>query len=146
MMEELPRERLGIAAQAIASAEGALGLTVEYVKERKTFGETLATQQNTRFKLADVKTEIALNRALYEKASNDYSKGLLTADEAAMLKLASCEMQCKAIDECLQLFGGYGYTTEYPISRFFLDARVQRIYGGSSEIMRELVARTMLGK
>jgi acyl-CoA dehydrogenase len=146
MMEELPRERLGIAAQAIASAEGALKLTVEYVKERKTFGETLATHQNTRFKLADVKTEIALNRALYEKASNDYGKGLLTADEAAMLKLASCEMQCKAIDECLQLFGGYGYTTEYPISRFFLDARVQRIYGGSSEIMRELVARTMLGK
>ena len=146
MMEELPRERLGIAAQAIASAEGALELTVEYVKERKTFGETLATHQNTRFKLADVKTEIALNRALYEKASNDYGKGLLTADEAAMLKLASCEMQCKAIDECLQLFGGYGYTTEYPISRFFLDARVQRIYGGSSEIMRELVARTMLGK
>ena len=146
MMEELPRERLGIAAQAIASAEGALKLTVEYVKERKTFGETLATHQNTRFKLADVKTEIALNRALYEKASNDYGKDLLTADEAAMLKLASCEMQCKAIDECLQLFGGYGYTTEYPISRFFLDARVQRIYGGSSEIMRELVARTMLGR
>ncbi|MHA7817141.1 MAG: acyl-CoA dehydrogenase family protein [Pseudohaliea sp.] len=146
MMEELPRERLGIAAQAVAAAEGALALTVDYVQERKAFGQPIGAFQNTRFKLADVKTEIALNRALYEQCADEYAHGELTADKAAMLKLASCEMQCSTVDECLQLFGGYGYTSEYPISRFYTDARIQRIYGGSSEIMRELVARSMLGK
>ena len=146
MMEELPRERLGIAAQAVAAAEGALDITVEYVKERKAFGQTIGEFQNTRFKLADVRTEIALNRALYEACADEYARDELTADKAAMLKLASCEMQCSTIDDCLQLFGGYGYTVEYPISRFYTDARIQRIYGGSSEIMRELVARTMLGR
>jgi acyl-CoA dehydrogenase len=146
MMEELPRERLGIAAQAIGAAEGALDITVDYVKERKAFGQTIGAFQNTRFKLADVKTEIGLNRALYEQCADEYARDELTADKAAMLKLASCEMQCSTIDDCLQLFGGYGYTVEYPISRFYTDARIQRIYGGSSEIMRELVARTMLGR
>ncbi|HAN26335.1 MAG TPA: acyl-CoA dehydrogenase [Haliea salexigens] len=146
MMEELPRERLGIAAQAVAAAEGALALTVDYVLERKAFGQAIGSFQNTRFKLADVRTEIALNRALYEQCADEYSRGELTADKAAMLKLASCEMQCDTIDECLQLFGGYGYTVEYPISRFYTDARIQRIYGGSSEIMRELVARSILGR
>ncbi|MEQ8263067.1 acyl-CoA dehydrogenase family protein [Pseudohaliea sp.] len=146
MMEELPRERLGIAAQAVAAAEGALALTVDYVQERKAFGQAIGAFQNTRFKLADVKTEIGLNRALYEQCADEYARGELTADKAAMLKLASCEMQCSTVDECLQLFGGYGYTSEYPISRFYTDARIQRIYGGSSEIMRELVARTLLGR
>ena len=146
MMTELPRERLGIAAQAVASAEGALDITVDYVKERKAFGKTIGEFQNTRFKLADVKTEIAINRAFYEQCADLYARGEMTTDQAAMLKLASCEMQCKVIDDCLQLFGGYGYTVEYPISRFYTDARIQRIYGGSSEIMRDLVARTMLGK
>ncbi|MEQ9462614.1 MAG: acyl-CoA dehydrogenase family protein [Haliea sp.] len=146
MMEELPRERLGIAAQAVAAAEGALDLTVDYVLERKAFGQAIGSFQNTRFKLADVRTEIALNRALYQQCADEYSRGELTADKAAMLKLASCEMQCNTIDECLQLFGGYGYTVEYPISRFYTDARIQRIYGGSSEIMRELVARSILGR
>ncbi len=146
MMTELPRERLGIAAQAVASAEGALDITVDYVKERKAFGKAVGEFQNTRFKLADVKTEIAINRAFYEKCADKYAAGEMTTDEAAILKLASCEMQCKVIDDCLQLFGGYGYTVEYPISRFYTDARIQRIYGGTSEIMRDLVARTMLGK
>ncbi|TXS90909.1 acyl-CoA dehydrogenase [Parahaliea aestuarii] len=146
MMEELPRERLGIAAQAISAAEGALAHTIEYVKERKAFGQSVSSFQNTRFKLADVRTEIALNRALYEQCADEYSRGELTADKAAMLKLAACEMQCKTIDDCLQLFGGYGYTTEYPISRYYTDARIQRIYGGTSEIMRELVARSILGR
>ena len=144
MMEELPRERLGIAAQAVAAAEGALDITVDYVLERKAFGQAIGAFQNTRFKLADVRTEIALNRALYEQCADEYARGELTADKAAMLKLASCEMQCSTVDDCLQLFGGYGYTTEYPISRFYTDARIQRIYGGSSEIMRELVARGIL--
>lgn len=146
MMTELPRERLGIGAQAVASAEGALEITVDYVKERKAFGQAIGGFQNTRFKLADVKTRIALNRAFYDQCAEAYSRGELTSDHAAMLKLASCEMQCDVIDDCLQLFGGYGYTVEYPISRFYVDARIQRIYGGTSEIMRDLVARTMLGK
>ncbi len=146
MMEELPRERLGIAAQAIGSARGALDITVEYVKERKAFGQTIGEFQNTRFKLANVKTQIALNQALYEQCADEYARDELTADKAAMLKLASTEMQCSTIDDCLQMFGGYGYTSEYPISRFYTDARIQRIYGGSSEIMQELVARTMLGR
>ena len=146
MMTELPRERLGIGAQAVASAEGALEITVDYVKERKAFGQAIGAFQNTRFKLADVKTRIALNRAFYDQCAEAYSRGELSSDHAAMLKLASCEMQCEVIDDCLQLFGGYGYTVEYPISRFYVDARIQRIYGGTSEIMRDLVARTMLGK
>jgi alkylation response protein AidB-like acyl-CoA dehydrogenase len=103
MMEELPRERLGIAAQAIGAAEGALDLTVAYVKERKAFGQSIGAFQNTRFKLADVKTEIGLNRALYEQCADEYARDELTADKAAMLKLASCEMQCSTIDDCLQL-------------------------------------------
>ncbi len=146
MMTELPRERLGIAAQAVAAAEGALELTVNYVLERKAFGQTIASFQNTRFKLAEVKTEIALNRAFLDKCADQYAAGELTADDAAMLKYASTEMQCSTIDDCLQLFGGYGYTIEYPISRYYADARIQRIYGGTSEIMRELVARSMLGR
>ncbi|MCB1703228.1 MAG: acyl-CoA dehydrogenase family protein [Halioglobus sp.] len=146
MMTELPRERLGIAAQAVAAAEGALDITVDYVLERKAFGQTVASFQNTRFTLAEVKTEIAVNRAFYEKCAEAYASDSLSAEEAAMLKYASTEMQCKTIDQCLQLFGGYGYTIEYPISRFYTDARIQRIYGGTSEIMKELVARSILGR
>ena len=146
MMKELPRERLGIAAQAVASAEGALAITVDYVLERKAFGQSVGSFQNTRFTLAEVKTEAAINRAFYEKCANAYAAGELSAEDAAMLKYASTEMQCKTIDQCLQLFGGYGYTAEYPISRFYTDARIQRIYGGTSEIMRELVARSILGR
>lgn len=146
MMQELPRERLGIAAQAVYQAQGALDLTVQYVQERQAFGQSIAKFQNTRFKLADVKTEIALNKALYESCAAQYARGELSTDDAAMLKLASCDMQCRVVDDCLQLFGGYGYTTEYPISRFYVDARIQRIYGGSAEIMRELIARSILGR
>lgn len=146
MMEELPRERLGIAAQAVAASEGALNITVQYVQEREAFGQKIGQFQNTRFKLAEVKTDIAINRAFYEQCAMQYAQGTLTADTAAMLKLASCEMQCRVADQCLQLFGGYGYTAEYPISRFYVDARIQTIYGGSSEIMRELVARSLLGR
>ena len=146
MMEELPRERLGIAAQAIASAEGAMDVTVEYVLERKAFGQSIASFQNTRFKLAEVKTDIAINRAFYEKCADAYARGELSVEDAAMLKYTATEMQCSVTDECLQLFGGYGYTVEYPISRFYTDARIQRIYGGTSEIMREVVARSILGR
>ncbi len=146
LMDELPRERLGIAAQAVAASEGALDVTVKYVMEREAFGQKIGQFQNTRFKLADVKTDIAVNRAFYEQCANKYAQESLGSDEAAMLKLASCEMQCRVADQCLQLFGGYGYTVEYPISRFYVDARIQTIYGGSSEIMRELVARSIVGR
>ncbi len=146
MMDELPRERLGIAAQAVAASEGALDITLKYVQERQAFGQSIGQFQNTRFKLADVKTQIAINRAFYEQCANKYTDSTLPTDEAAMLKLASCDMQCAVADQCLQMFGGYGYTTEYPISRFYVDARIQPIYGGSAEIMRELVARSMLGR
>ena len=113
---------------------------------RSAFGQTVGSFQNTRFKLADVRTSIALNRALYKKYANAFAAGEMTTDQAAMLKLAATEMQCDAVDECLQLSGGYGYTAEYPISRFYTDARIQRIYGGTSEIMRDLIAREILGK
>ena len=146
LMDELPRERLGIAAQAVAASEGALDITAKYVMERQAFGQKIGQFQNTRFKLAEVKTDIAVNRAFYEKCADKYANEGLPSDEAAMLKLASCEMQCRVADQCLQMFGGYGYTTEYPISRFYVDARIQTIYGGSSEIMRELVARSIVGR
>ena len=93
-----------------------------------------------------MQADIAVNRAYYEKCADTYARGELSADEAAILKYAATEMQCTTIDACLQMFGGYGYTTEYPISRFFTDARIQRIYGGTSEIMLELVARSILGR
>ena len=146
LMEKLQQERLTICIGSMASCRRSLEDTLAYVKERKAFGTTIGSFQNTRFTLADVKTEIAINRAFYEKCADAYTRGEMTSEDAAILKLASCEMQCKVVDDCLQLFGGYGYTVEYPISRFYTDARIQRIYGGTSEIMRDLVARTMLGK
>ncbi len=146
MMQELVRERLGMSGQAIGAAQGAFDLAVDYVKERKAFGQSISSFQNTRFKLAEAKIEIALNRALYQEYAQRYLDNDLSAEDAAMLKYASTEMQCRVTDDCLQLFGGYGYTAEYPISRFYTDARIQRIYGGTSEIMRELVARSILGR
>ncbi len=146
LMQELPRERLGCAAQAIGHAQGALDITCEYVKERKAFGQSVAQFQNTRFKLAQCQTELELCRALLEKHMQKYHAGEMTAQDAAMLKLAATEMQLTMVNECLQLFGGYGYTDEYPISRFYRDARIQTIYAGSSEIMKEVIARGILGR
>lgn len=146
LMQELPRERLGCAAQAIGHAQGALDLTVDYVKERKAFGQSVSQFQNTRFKLAQCQTELEMCRALLEKHMLKYKFGNMTVTDAAMLKLAATEMQLTMVNECLQLFGGYGYTDEYVISRFYRDARVQTIYAGSSEIMKEVVARGILGR
>jgi alkylation response protein AidB-like acyl-CoA dehydrogenase len=146
LMQELPRERLGCAVQAIGHAQGALDLTIDYVTQRKAFGQTVGQFQNTRFKLAECRTELEMCRALLEKHMLKYKQQQMTVTDAAMLKLAATEMQLKMVNECLQLFGGYGYTDEYPISRFYRDARVQTIYAGSSEIMKEVVARDMLGK
>ncbi len=146
LMQELPRERLGVASQALGAMEGALKLTLDYVQERKAFGQRIADFQNTRFKLAEVKAQIELGRAYFNQCMQRYSEGAMSATDAATLKLMLSEMQCKTIDECLQLFGGYGYTTEYPISRFYVDARIQTIYAGTSEIMKEVIARSLLGR
>ncbi len=146
LMQELPRERLGVGAQALGAMEGALALTLAYVKERRAFGQRVGDFQNTRFTLAEVQTDIELGRAYLEKCMAQYRQGAMGPTEAAILKLRLTEMQCATADTCLQLFGGYGYTREYPISRFYLDARVQTIYAGTSEIMKEVVARSLLGK
>ncbi|WP_240615464.1 acyl-CoA dehydrogenase family protein [Alteromonas facilis] len=146
LMQELPRERLGCAIQAIGHAQGALELTIDYVTQRKAFGQSIGQFQNTRFKLAECQTELELCRAMFEKHTEKYKQDKMTVTDAAMLKLAATEMQLRMVNECLQLFGGYGYTEEYPISRFYRDARVQTIYAGSSEIMKEVVARGILGR
>ncbi|MFQ3188990.1 MAG: acyl-CoA dehydrogenase [Paraglaciecola sp.] len=146
LMQELPRERLGCAVQAIGHAQGALDITCDYVKERKAFGNSVSQFQNTRFKLAECKTELEMCRALLEKHMHKYQRGEMTVTDAAMLKLAATEMQLTMVNECLQLFGGYGYTDEYPISRFYRDARIQTIYAGTSEIMKEVIARDILGR
>lgn len=146
MMQELPRERLGVAIQAIGHAQGALDMTVDYVNQRSAFGQTIGKFQNTRFKLAEVLTEIELCRAMYEKCLDKFNRRVMSVEDAAMLKFAASEMQLRVINECLQMFGGYGYTDEYPISRFYRDARVQTIYAGSSEIMKEIIARGILGR
>jgi alkylation response protein AidB-like acyl-CoA dehydrogenase len=146
MMQELPRERLGCAVLAIGSAQGALNITCDYVKERKAFGQSVSQFQNTRFKLAELKTELELCKALFDQYMLKYSAGTMTVENAAMIKYATTEMQVKMVNECLQLFGGYGYTDEYPISRFYRDARIQTIYAGTSEIMKEVIARGILGR
>ncbi|NIB43024.1 acyl-CoA dehydrogenase [Pseudomaricurvus alkylphenolicus] len=146
LMEELPRERLGCATQAVAQAQGALDLAVAYVQERKAFGQPISQFQNTRFKLAEVKSDIALSKALLDQNMAKFKQGTMTVEDAAILKLTTTEMQLRAVNECLQLFGGYGYTTEYPISRFYVDARIQTIYAGTSEIMKEVISRGILGR
>ena len=144
LIQELPRERLAIGSSAVAAAEGALEWTVEYVNQRKAFNKRLSEFQNTRFKLAELKTEIEINKAYLNQCVGLYEAGKMDVATAATVKLATTEMQCKVMDECLQLFGGYGYMAEYPIARAFVDARVQKIYAGTSEIMKEVIARDVL--
>ena len=144
LMEELPRERLILAVCAMGACSGMLQWTVEYSKQRQLFGQALSDLQNTRFTLANLDTQITVNSAFVEKCIADYMAGKLDAVTASKAKLSSTELQCKVADDCLQLFGGYGYMKEYPIARAFLDARVQRIYGGASEVMKEIIARGLL--
>ena len=146
LVDELPRERLALAVTAVGHAQGALEKTIEYVTTRKAFGTPVATFQNTRFELAKVKTDIEVHRAFVEKCSTLYAQNKLDVPTAAMVKLATTEMEGRVTDACLQLFGGYGFMTEYPISRFWTDARIQRIYGGTSEIMKEVIARSLVGR
>jgi len=141
LMKELPQERLVIAVGAAASAQHAFDITVDYVKERKAFGRRIADFQNTRFKLAEMKTELEVGWAFVDQCMAKHLKGELTPQEGAMAKLWLTEMQGRLVDTCVQLHGGYGYMMEYPIAKHYVDARVQRIYGGTSEIMKELIAR-----
>jgi acyl-CoA dehydrogenase len=146
LVDELPRERLALSVTAVGHADGALERTVEYTTTRKAFGQPLASFQNTRFELAKCKTDIEVHRAFVEKCTALYAEGKLDVPFAAMIKLATTEMEGRVTDACLQLFGGYGYMAEYPISRFWTDARIQRIYGGTSEIMKEVIARSLVGR
>jgi acyl-CoA dehydrogenase len=146
MMRELPRERLIIGVQAVHGAKGALDATLKYVQERQAFGQAIGQFQNTRFTLAQCATDIAAAEAFLNASVAAYQQGLLTPEAASALKLHTTELFGRVADACLQLFGGYGYMAEYPISRFWTDARVLRIYGGTSEIMKELVARSLLGR
>jgi alkylation response protein AidB-like acyl-CoA dehydrogenase len=143
LMQELPQERLIIGIQAVAAMEAALQWTVDYAKERKTFGQPLLTYQNTRFKLAEIRTEVEVARVFTDRCLDLHLAGKLDVVTAAMNKYWTTDAQCRVIDECLQLFGGYGYMWEYPIARAYADARVQKIYGGTNEIMKELIARSL---
>ncbi|MCM2250798.1 MAG: acyl-CoA dehydrogenase family protein [Ramlibacter sp.] len=143
LMNELPYERTLCAASAIASAEAALRLTLDYTRERKAFGKQLFELQNTRFKLAEVKAQALVGRTFVDACIQRVVDGTMDPDSAAVAKLWTTEMLGKVADECLQLHGGYGYMMEYPIARLYADARVQRIYGGASEIMKEIIARAL---
>jgi acyl-CoA dehydrogenase len=141
LMQELPRERLALACGAVAHAEGALKLAVEYVNERHAFGKPLAALQDIKFKLAEMYTQTEIHRVLVESYKEMHMAKELTTTQASIAKYAATEMECKVIDMALQMFGGYGYMLEYPISRFYIDARVQKIYGGTNEIMKEVISR-----
>ncbi|WP_084710726.1 acyl-CoA dehydrogenase family protein [Ornithinibacillus californiensis] len=144
LMSELPRERLILAISAVAAMEGALDLTVQYTKERKLFGESLDHFQHTRFQLADLFTKVRIHRSFIKECIQLMVEGKLDTVTASMAKLSSTEAQGEVMDKCLQLFGGYGYMTEYPISRAFVDARIQRIYGGTSEVMKHIISKEIL--
>jgi len=143
LMNQLPQERLNIAVQGLGAIERALGLTIDYVKERKAFGKALIDFQNTQFKLAECKTQATVARVFVNWLIGQHLEGKLDAAKASMAKYWVSDLENTIIDECLQLFGGYGYMDEYPISRMYRDSRVQRIYGGANEIMKVLIARTL---
>ncbi|MGK5738037.1 acyl-CoA dehydrogenase family protein [Micromonospora sp. URMC 103] len=143
LMQQLPQERLVIAVGAVAAMERAVELTVAYAKERTAFGKPLLGHQNTRMVLAECATRTRASRVFLDDCIARHARGELDVATAAMAKYWLTEGQCEVIDRCLQLFGGYGYTTEYPIARMYADARAQKIYGGTNEIMKELIARAL---
>jgi alkylation response protein AidB-like acyl-CoA dehydrogenase len=143
VMGEIPKERLSIATIAMAASQKAFDLTAAYVAERLVFGQKLADFQNTQFRMAELKTQLFAGWALLDQCIRRHIDGLLTSDEAAMAKLFTTELQCRMIDECLQLHGGWGYMSEAPIARMYVDGRVRRIAGGSSEVMKMLIARSI---
>ena len=143
LMKELPQERLNIAVQGVIHMEEALRETIEYVKERKAFGKRIIDFQNTQFELAECKTLVHVAKTFTYDCAEKHLRGELDATLASMAKYWVTDIECQVIDRCLQLFGGYGYMNEYRIGRMYRDARVQRIYGGTNEIMKMLIARSL---
>jgi alkylation response protein AidB-like acyl-CoA dehydrogenase len=143
LVANLPQERLSIAAAGVAAARAALAWTLDYVQERTAFGQPIGSFQNTKFVLAEVATEVEIGQSFIDRCVLALNEGTLTAEEAAMAKWWCTEMQKRTVDRCLQLFGGYGYMTEYPIATAYLDARITTIYGGTTEIMKEIVGRSL---
>jgi len=143
LMQQLPQERLSVAVIAVAACEAALVLTLDYVRQRQAFGRPIGSFQHNKFKLAEMKTEVEIARVFVDRCIMELNAGSLTAEEAAMAKWWTTELQKRVMDSCVQLFGGYGYMLEYPIAKFYLDARVQTIYAGTTEIMKEIVGRSL---
>jgi len=142
LVSNLPQERLSIAVTGVATARQALAWTLEYVRERQAFGQRIGSFQNSKFVLAEVATEVEVAQAFVDKCIEALGRGALSAEEAAMAKWWCTELQKRAVDKCLQLFGGYGYMREYPIARAYADARITTIYGGTTEIMKEIIGRS----
>ncbi|MBK8992321.1 MAG: acyl-CoA dehydrogenase family protein [Gammaproteobacteria bacterium] len=145
LMQELPQERLTVGVSAVAGAEAILAQTVAYVKERKAFGKPVAAFQNSQFKLAEMDSELTAMRVFIDRCIELHLQGKLDVPTVAKSKLLSTDLQCKIIDECVQLHGGYGYMWEYPVARAWADARVQRIYAGTNEVMKVIISRALLG-
>ncbi len=143
LMEELPWERLQIAISAVSSAQAAIDWTIDYTSQRKAFGQAVSQFQNTRFTLAELQTEVQVAQVFVDRCTNLLLEKKLDTATASMAKYWCSDLQCKVLDACVQLHGGYGYMWEYPVARAWADARVQRIYGGTNEIMKEVIARSM---
>ncbi len=143
LMKQLPWERLGIGFWAMGAIDRALDETISYVQQRNAFGKPLMDMQNTRFKLAECKTKADVTRAFLDKCLGEVNHGELSATNASMAKWWTTQIQCEIIDECLQLHGGYGFMSEYPIAKLYTDARAQKIYGGANEVMKELISRDL---
>lgn len=143
LTRNLAQERLAIAVGAVSQSETALDLTVDYARDRSVFGKPLASFQNTKFALASVKTEVMAARVMLDRAVEELLSGELGSADAAAVKLFCTEVQGRALDACLQVFGGYGYVLEYPIARLYADARITRIYGGTSEVMKLIISKSM---
>lgn len=143
LMRMLAQERMSVAVSAVAASQRALELTVEYCKERTAFGQPIGSFQNSRFKLAEMKTEIEIAQVFVDRCIEELLSRELTPETAAMAKWWTTDLQKRVVDQCVQLHGGYGYMLEYPIARAYLDARVQSIYAGTNEIMKEIIGRSM---
>jgi alkylation response protein AidB-like acyl-CoA dehydrogenase len=143
LMEKLPQERLSIAVVAVAAAQKVFELTVEYCKGRTAFGKPIGSFQHNRFVLAEMATEIEIARTYVDKAVLEHNAGRFTVQDAAMAKWWTTELQKRVVDQCVQLHGGYGYMLEYPVAKAFLDSRVQTIYGGTTEVMKEIIGRSL---
>jgi acyl-CoA dehydrogenase len=145
LIQQLPQERLLSATRSVATAEAAVEWTIEYTRERQAFGRRIADFQNTRFKLAELKTQVTVMRTFIDRCTEMHMEGGLSPEDGAMAKLHTTEVMCRVLDDCLQLHGGYGYMWEFPIARAWADNRMSRIAGGTSEIMKEIIGRDILG-